>query len=110
MVFLNALGGVFGLMLIVGVGYFLGRLGWFNAESRKLLPKVVTNVTLPPLLACTALRHMERGQLLDMFWGAAAPLLVMTLLFVLAYVVGKLARVEKRHFGLFCACVSIIWE
>ncbi len=106
MVFFNALGGVFGLLLIVCLGFYLGRIGWFSADSRKLLPKLVTKVTLPPFLACIALRQIERGQILDLLLGAAAPALCMIISFILAFIVARLAGVNKRHFGLFCTCVA----
>ena len=41
-----------------------------------------------------------------MLQGALLPLLGMVLMYALAWVAGRAAGVERRHFGLFCACVS----
>ena len=106
MVFVNALTGIFSLLLVVGLGCLLGRLGWFSASSRQLLPRLVTNISLPPFLACTIISSFSRDSLLPLLHGAALPLLTMCLLFGLAFIAAKIMRVQKRRFGLFCACVS----
>ena len=106
MVLLQAFGGVFSLLLVVGVGYVLAALDWFSPESRRLLPRLVTNVALPPFLLCTILRSFGREDLAHMLQGALLPLVAMVLMYALAWVTGRAARVDRRHFGLFCACVS----
>ena len=106
MVLLQAFGGVFSLLLVVGVGYVLAALGWFSPESRRLLPRLVTNVALPPFLLCTILRSFGREDPAHMLQGALLPLVAMVLMYALAWVTGRAARVDRRHFGLFCACVS----
>ncbi|WP_165078741.1 MULTISPECIES: AEC family transporter [unclassified Desulfovibrio] len=106
MVLLQAFGGVLSLLLVVGVGYVLAGRGWFPPAVRGLLPKLVTNVALPPFLMCTILRSFGREDLWRMLQGTLLPLLAMVLMYALAYAVGRAAGVERRHFGLFCACVS----
>lgn len=106
MVLVQALGGVLSLLLVVGVGYVLAALGWFPPGARSLLPRLVTNVALPPFLMCTILRSFGRENLAHMLQGAFLPLVAMVLMYALAWVVGRAARVDRRHFGLFCACVS----
>ena len=106
MVLLQAFGGVLSLLLVVGVGYVLAGRGWFPPAVRGLLPRLVTNVALPPFLMCTILRSFGREDLWHMLQGTLLPLLAMVLMYALAYAVGRAAGVERRHFGLFCACVS----
>ena len=106
MVLLHALGGVLSLLLVVGVGYALAALGWFPPAARALLPRLVTNVALPPFLMCTILRSFGREDLAHMLQGALLPLLAMVLMYALAFAVGRAVGVSRRHFGLFCACVS----
>ena len=106
MVLLQALGGVLSLLLVVGVGYALAARGWFPPAVRGLLPRLVTNVALPPFLMCTILRSFAREDLAHMLTGALLPLLGMVLMYALAFGVGRAAGVDRRHFGLFCACVS----
>lgn len=106
MVLLQAFGGVLSLLLVVGVGYVLAGRGWFPPTVRGLLPRLVTNVALPPFLMCTILRSFGREDLGHMLQGTLLPLLAMVLMYALAWAVGRAAGVERRHFGLFCACVS----
>ena len=106
MILLQAFGGVLSLLLVVGVGYALAAHGWFPPAVRGLLPRLVTNVALPPFLMCTILRSFAREDLAHMLQGALLPLLAMVLMYALAWVVGRAAGVERRHFGLFCTCVS----
>lgn len=106
MVFLNALGGVISLLLVVALGYLLSRLGWFTRECHNLFPRLVTNVALPPFLFSVIVGSMDRGHLLDMLYGVMLPMLTMFIMFALAFLAGKILRVQKKHFGLFCACIS----
>ena len=106
MAFLHAMGGVFGLILMGMVGYVLAGKGWFGSETRILLPRLITYVALPPYLMSTIMRTFRRDSLLDFIQGALLPLASVALTFVLAIIIGKIARVQRRHFGLFCASVA----
>lgn len=106
MVLLQAFAGIFSLFLVVGVGYALAAFGWFSPAARNLLPRLVTAVALPPFLMCTILRSFGSEDLAHMLAGVFLPLLAMALMYALAWIVGRAVGVNRRHFGLFCACVS----
>lgn len=106
MAFWHALAGVFSLLLVVAVGFLLARSGWFSPSAKKLIPRLVTNIALPPFLGCTIVSSFKRDSLAQMLYGAAAPMLAMVMLFLAAFIFAKITRVPKRRFGLFCACVS----
>ena len=101
MAFLHAMGGVFGLILMGMVGYVLAGKGWFGPETRILLPRLITYVALPPYLMSTIMRAFRRDGLLDFIQGALLPLAAVALTFVLAIIIGKIARVQRQHFGHF---------
>lgn len=103
---LHAFGGIFSLLMVVSLGYWLSARGWFSPSCVKMLPRLVTNVSLPPFLACTIISSLDASHLAHMLYGVFVPLLVMVLLFALAWMFGKATHVSKRHFGLFCASVS----
>lgn len=103
---LHAFGGIFSLLIVVSLGYWLSARGWFSPAGVRMLPRLVTNVSLPPFLACTIISSLDASHLAHMLYGVLAPLLAMTLLFALAWAAGKATHVSKRHFGLFCASVS----
>lgn len=106
MVFLDALGGVASLLLVVALGFILSRKGWFSPASGKVIPSLVTNISLPPFLFSIIASSMDREHLLEMLYGITLPALTMVLMFAMAWCVGKLIHVNKKHFGLFCACIS----
>lgn len=106
MTFLHALAGIFSLLIVVGVGFYLSRQGWFAPSFQKLLPRLVTNISLPPFLACTIISSFERDSMLHLLRGALLPLLCLIILFGAAWLFARVMKVDKHHFGLFCACVS----
>ena len=106
MAFLHALGGVFGLMLLGFVGFMLAARNWFGAETRIVLPRLITQIALPPFLMYTIMHSFHRDDLLMLAKGALLPLGSVTLTFAMAIALAKLARVKRQHFGLFCASVS----
>lgn len=106
MVFLHALSGVFGLIIMGLVGYVLAARGWFGAETRILLPRLVTCVALPPFLMYTIMHSFQREALPGLARGALLPLAAIAVTFVLACALGRLLRVPHKHFGLFCASIS----
>lgn len=106
MIFLHALGGIFGLLLVGMVGYVLAWKGWFSTESQMLLPKLVTYVALPPYLMSTFMSSFDRDNLLHLIYGSLLPFSSLVVTFALAFAAAKLFRVQRRHLGLFCACVS----
>ena len=106
MAFLNALGGVASLLIVVALGFILSRSGWFPPPCKKLIPRLVTNVALPPFLATTIMTRITRDQLAKLLFGALLPMASMIILFVLAYVYAKITRVPRTRTGVFCVCVS----
>lgn len=106
MAFLQALGGILTLLLVVLTGFALASRGVFPSACSQLLPRFITNIALPPFLACTILASFERESLIHLVYGAVVPLIQMIALFALAASLAKLIKVPKKRFGLFCACVS----
>ena len=106
MAFLHALGGVFGLMLMGFVGFMLAARNWFGAETRIVLPRLITQIALPPFLMYTIMHSFHRNELLMLAKGALLPLGSVVLTFVLGVILAKVAHVKRQHFGLFCASVS----
>ena len=103
---LHAFAGIFSLLIVVAIGSWLSSRGWFSESCIKMLPRLVTNVALPPFLACTIISTLQHEQLAHMLYGALLPLCLMIFLFALAWLTGRATGVSKKHFGLFCAAVS----
>lgn len=106
MLLIHAFSGIFSLIIVVLLGFFLTRRGWFDAATQKLLPRLVTNVSLPPFLFFTILTSFPEDDFLNLLKAVSVPFFIIGSMFLLAFMFGKIFKVNKRHFGLFCAAVA----
>lgn len=106
MVFAHAFGGVFSLIAVVLLGYFLSSRNWFDSATVRLLPKLITNVCLPPFLALTILKSFILDDLGHVLLAVGAPFAIIAMMFALAWILAKSIHVSPCHFGLFCASIS----
>jgi len=103
MVLLHAIEGVLTLILMGIVGCILAHRGWFTAETKALLPKMVNYVSLPFFLLYSLINAFHRDDLVHLIYGAVVPFLAMVMCFVLSLFLGKVLRINKKHLGIFHA-------
>ncbi|MDR2161901.1 MAG: AEC family transporter [Desulfovibrio sp.] len=111
-VVLNAVQCVLTLVIIGGTGYILARLGWFSADARALLPKLVTQVGLPPCMFYTVIHSFSRDALFHFAYGLLVPAVSILLTFGLSLPLAALLRVPARRRGIFrvsCAFSNTIF-
>lgn len=106
MEFLQALSGVLSLLLICLVGLILDRCGWIGAETRRLVPRVVTCIALPPYLFHSILTTLRHEDLRHFLTGSIIPCVSIVATFLVAIAIARLCKVDRRHFGLFCTTFS----
>ncbi|MBQ9406889.1 MAG: AEC family transporter [Desulfovibrio sp.] len=106
MVFFHALEGVLVLVILGATGYGLAALHWVGKESRSTLPRIITNVALPPYLMYAIMNNFQRDRLWEMLQGILPPLLSVSLAFLLALGLAKIFRVQRKRCGLFCASIA----
>lgn len=94
---------VLSLFLIGLVGYVLTRRGWFTAETKALLPRLVTVVTLPPYLFASIMTTFDRAQLASLVYGLIVPMISVVVVFLLSLVLAGLLGVRRGRRGIFCA-------
>lgn len=111
MVFLHALQGVFTIVIMVSLGYFLTTRGWFNEANSQLLPKLVNYVSLPAYMLWNLMSTFDKSTLEHMIYRLAVPLLSMSLCFAIAFAVSLLIGVAPNHRGtfqtVFCCSSSV---
>ena len=54
------------------VGFMLAARNWFGAETRIVLPRLITQIALPPFLMYTIMHSFHRNELLMLAKGGAA--------------------------------------
>lgn len=102
---LQGLAGIFEVVLIAGLGFYLSKKGWFWANAGKDLTRFTMTVALPPLMVYSLKSNFTQHQLI-----ATAPdlLLPFASIFV-AYIAGRIwastLHVSKGRRGIFtCTC------
>ncbi len=98
---LQALDGIFTIVLVVGIGYVLSKKGWFDDKSSALIAKLVTTVSLQLYMITSLTKNFTAQKLLDLAPDMLLPVCSM----LLAMVVGKLAvrlfNVRQGRRGVF---------
>lgn len=102
---LQGLSGIFEVVLIAGLGFFLNKKGWFWENAGKDLTRLTMTVALPPLMVYSLYSNFTHEELI-----ATAPdlLLPFASIFV-AYLAGRLLaallHIRKGRRGIFiCTC------
>lgn len=102
---LQGLSGIFEVVLMAGLGFFLQKKGWFWETAGKDLTKLTMTVALPPLMVYSLYANFTHDELI-----ATAPdlLLPFASIFV-AYLAGRLLaallHIRKGRRGIFiCTC------
>lgn len=101
MVLLDAVEGVLSLLLMGLVGYILAWKGWFNEETKAVLPKLITYVSLPLFLIYSLTSTFKSDDLIHIVYGAVVPMLSMIICFFCSLGLGKILKVNHKHTGLF---------
>lgn len=106
MIFAHALQGVFVLVFLGVIGYTIAALKWVGSESRTMLPRIITNISLPPYLMYTIMQYFQRDNMLEMFKGILPSFISVCIAFSIALTMAKFFHVDRKHVGLFCAAIS----
>lgn len=101
MVVLDALQSVLSIIIIIGIGYFLTRKGWFNEETGQLFTRIVVNVSLPALMLSNLMSTFDRPALIAVIGGVAIPFISMLISYVAAVVISYALKVPKGRIGTF---------
>lgn len=99
---LNAIAGV---LMVIGTGFLLARAGMVPVQVQMFLPRLITRVSLPAMLG-TAFLPLDPATFPSLLRGTLLPFVSIFLGVAIAWVVGRLTRVQRKHFGLFCACFA----
>ncbi len=92
---------VLSLFLIGLVGYVLDRRGWFGPETRVLVPRLVTLITLPPYLFVNIITTFSHDELIHLVYGVLVPAASILLTYALGWLTSRLLRVRRGRRGLF---------
>ncbi|NOW03073.1 AEC family transporter [Clostridium beijerinckii] len=101
MVIFNALGSVFSIALMISTGFFLSHKGWFDEKTSKLFSRLVCNLAIPCLMISQFTESFDKEKLLSLGGGLFAPFTSMAIGYIIAVIVSKAIKVEKKRIGTF---------
>ena len=104
--FWNGVSIVLSVLLMIGIGMLLSRLGWLTSQANDLLAKLVTHVALPCMTFSQLLTYYHREELLASLPSLAAACASVGLLYALSEPISRLTRVPAAQRGVFRATMT----
>lgn len=101
MVFLQALEGLFSIVLMVSTGYYLTAKKYFTPENAGLLPILVNYVSLPTYMIWNLLSTFDRAKFLPLLSGVIVPAISMTISFGIGYWFSNILGLPANRRGTF---------
>ena len=100
---LNAFSACFVLLMIMAVGYFMGRMGWMGPPEKNFLSKYIMFIAVPCLCIRGLVTNLDRAGLLAAGGMMLAGLLGVVVNLVLAFVLMPLMKLPRKQRGVFIA-------
>ncbi|MDR1735308.1 MAG: AEC family transporter, partial [Oscillospiraceae bacterium] len=103
----SAFSGVLTLLLLIGAGILAVKLGYISEETETKLSKFTLHFSVPCLLFLNCLTYISRELISEYGLILLVPFLIMLIGYGLSLAVGKLAKIPRENFGLFCVMFSL---
>lgn len=100
-VFLDSISGVLVILVMILVGYFLARAGWFDDHSSRLIARLVTQVALPCYMLDTITKNFTATELSQLLPNLKFPVVSMLILFGISVAAARLLQIRHNRRGLF---------
>ncbi len=100
---LNSISVVALLFMLMGVGYFLGHIGWIDDRIKKFLSLFVLNICLPANCLTGILNNMTHEDLLSSWKYVLVALISILINLAIATVAAHFLRLPRNRAGVFIA-------
>ena len=99
---LHAISGVLTLIFMGLIGCYLAKIGWINKDNKALLPKLVTNISLPLFFIYNITHAFSHDQLLHLITGSIVPFISIGVCFILSVFLARFMskKVIEEFFNL----------
>lgn len=101
--FLNAVSACLVLLLLMSVGYLMGRWGWMTAAEKKFVSKYIINIAVPCNCIVGLLNNLDRNFLAEAGGMMATGILSVIITVLVSAGVGLLLRLPRNRQGVFIA-------
>ena len=101
----QGLSGIFEVVLIAGLGFFLAKKGWFWENAAKDLTRLTMTVALPPLMIHSLYANFTHDALLEAAPDLVLPFVSIFVAYLAGHVLASLLHISKGRRGIFiCTC------
>lgn len=104
---LQGLAGIFEIVLILAVGYFFGKKGWFWKDADRDLTKFTMTIGLPPFMIYSMCSRFDRDALISMAPDLVLPFLSIFVAWLAGYVLAKILHIRRSRIGVFVTSCCI---
>ena len=104
--FFSALSASLVLLMLMSVGYFMGRLGWMTAAEKRFLSKFIVNIAVPCNCITGLLNNLDHDSLLQAGLMVASAMVGVAVTLALCLLLAKLLRLPRERWGVFVAMAA----
>ena len=105
--FLNAVSASFVLLLLMSVGWLVGRLGWMTGQEKKFISRFIINIAVPCNCLVGILNNLKREELSQAGIMLAAAYLGVTVNMLLGFLLSKALKMPRERWGVFVCMVGL---
>lgn len=105
--FLNGVSAVFVVLLLMLVGFWMGRAGWMDRHVKTFLGKYIMNIAVPLNCLTGLLNHLDRSMLSQTGVMTLAAVLSILCNFLLGMALAALLGLPRNRWGVFVAMAGV---
>ncbi len=103
MAIFESLSGVFSCMLMIMLGFYLTKIGWFSKEVGQLFSKFAMTVTIPLYMVVSMMKSYTKADLLQLGPAVFMPLVTMLVTYLVGIAVSRIVHIPEYRRGTFRA-------
>ena len=104
--FFNAVSASLVLLLLMAVGYFMGRVGWMTAGEKRFVSKYIVNIAVPCNCITGLLNNLDHNSLLQAGVMVLFAMLGVAVTLLISIVLAQLLRLPRERWGVFVAMAA----
>ena len=104
--FFSAISASLVLLLLMAVGYFMGKIGWMTASEKRFLSKYIVNIAVPCNCITGLLNNLDHDSLLQAGIMVLSGMMGVAVTLVLSMALAKVLRLPKERWGVFVAMAA----
>lgn len=106
-VFFNAVAAVVVLLLLMLVGYCMGRAKWMGAGEKKFLGKYIINIAVPCNCLVGLLNNLDRSMLAEAGLMLVSCILGVVINFLVGALLATLLKLPRNRWGVFVSMLAL---